>query len=206
LPGWVDTKRFRIPNGSRDEVRARLGQPWEPAVPTFFTLRRLMPRMGIDTLIEATAALTRAGRDFHLIIAGEGPERRRLEAMTAALGVAHRVRFVGRISEQRLCDSYAAADCFVLPTKALECFGLIVLEAYACGVPVIGVPVGAIPEVMGRDFAPWIAEDNRAVALARRMDDFLAGRLTADPGKLRARAVQFDMSAVAEVHEGRLLG
>lgn len=206
LPGWVDTTRFRIPNGSRDDVRARLGGPWEPGVPTFFTLRRLMPRMGIDTFIEATAALARAGREFRVIIAGEGPERRRLEEMTAALGVAHRVRFVGRIAEQRLTDSYAAADCFVLPTRALECFGLIVLEAYACGVPVIGVPVGAIPEVMGAEFAPWIAEDNRAGALARRMDDVLAGRLTAEPTKLRARALQFDMGAMAEVHEGRLLG
>jgi hypothetical protein len=73
-------------------------------------------------------------------------------------------------------------------------------------VPVIGVPVGAIPEVMGPDFAAWIAEDNRAVAVARRMDDFLAGRLTPDPPKLRARALQFDMGAMARVHEGRLLG
>lgn len=206
LPGWVDATRFGPATEPREPLRVRLGRPWKPGVATFFALRRLVSRMGLDTLIEAAAMLAREQRAFHVVIGGEGPERLSLETLAAARGVADRVTFVGRIPEGYLVDSFRAADCFVLPTRALECFGLIVLEAYACGVPVIGVPVGAIPEVIGPEFRRWIADDNQAPALARRMDDFLEGRLSADPARLRNRALEFEMCAVSAVHERYLLG
>ena len=130
--------------------------------------------MGLDTLLEAAAQLAEQGRTFRLVIGGDGPQRPALEAQAAAAGIGDRVAFLGRIPEAHLVDAFAAADCFVLPTRALECFGLIVLESYACGVPVVGVPVGSIPEVMGPDLQAWLAADNRAPALAERMDDVLA--------------------------------
>jgi glycosyltransferase involved in cell wall biosynthesis len=206
LPGWVDGQRFRPRPDEQDALRRRLGEPWRAGIPTFFTLRRLVPRMGLDTLIEAVAELAVAGRTFRLVVGGEGQERSRLEALARERGVADRVAFIGRVAEDRLADSYAAADCFVLPTRALECFGLIVLESYASGVPVIGVPVGSIPEVMGPEFAAWIADDNQAPALARRLADVLEGRLAADPGRLRARAMEFDFPLVACRHERVLTG
>jgi glycosyltransferase involved in cell wall biosynthesis len=205
LPGWVDLDTFR-PQADRAGLRARLGAPWTPGVRTFFTLRRLVPRMGIDTLVEAAALLAQAGRDFQVIVAGEGPERQRLEALAHERRVGDRVRLVGPLAHNRVADSFAAADCFVLPTRALECFGLIVLEAYACGVPVIGVPVGSIPEVMGAEFADWVADDNAAAALASRMGDVLTGRLVADPAGLRARAARFEIRATEREHECVLLG
>src|SRR5439155_3903477 len=131
-----------------------------------------VPRMGPDTLVEATALLAEKGRECRVVIGGEGPERQPLEILALERGISDRVAFLGRISEQQVSDSYAAADCFVLPTRALECFGLIVLEAYASGLPVVGVPVGSIPEVMGPEFSAWIADDNQPVALAQRMEDF----------------------------------
>lgn len=206
LPGWVDATRFTPATITRDEVRARLGPPWQPGACTFFTLRRLVPRMGLETMIEAAALLAREQCTFRLVIGGDGPERAGLEALAASRGLNDRVTFLGRVPEDRLTDSFRAADCFILPTRALECFGLIVLEAYACGVPVIGVPVGAIPETVGLEFSHWIADDNGAPALARRMADFLAGRITADPDRLRRRALQFEMQAVARLHERMLLG
>jgi glycosyltransferase involved in cell wall biosynthesis len=205
LPGWVDDARFHPADVSRDELRRRLGSPWRPGVTTFFTLRRLFPRMGIDTLIEAAARLAGQGRTFRLVIGGDGPQRSALEALAAARGIADRVAFLGPIPEAQLVDSFSAADCFVLPTRALECFGLIVLESYACGVPVVGVPVGSIPEVVGPEFQAWLAADNRAPALAERMDDFLAGRLVADPIRLRAWAGTFRLATVAARHERVLL-
>jgi len=72
-------------------------------------------------------------------------------------------------------------------------------------VPVVGVPVGSIPEVVGPEFQAWLAADNRAPALAERMDDFLAGRLVADPIRLRAWAGTFRLATVAEQHERVLL-
>ena len=205
LPGWVDVSRFHTRSISRDALRTRLGPPWTPGVPTFFSLRRLVPRMGLDTLIEATALLAQKGQECQVAIGGEGPERQSLERLALERGVGDRIAFLGRISEQQLNDCYAAADCFVLPTRALECFGLIVLEAYASGVPVVGVPVGSIPEVMGAEFSAWIADDNRPAAIAQRMGDFLSGRLVADPIRLRCRAMEFDMERVAGQHERVLL-
>ncbi len=206
LPGWVDDGRFRPSSTNRDELRRRLGAPWVAGSPTFFTLRRLVPRMGLDTLLEAAAQLATRGRKFRLVVGGDGPERPALEAQTAALGIGDRVAFLGRVPEEDLVDAFAAADCFVLPTRALECFGLIVLESFACGIPVVGVPVGSIPEVMGPDWQAWLATDNSAPAIAERMDDVLSGRLTADPRALRARAATFSMAVVAERHERVLLG
>lgn len=206
LPGWVDEGRFHPPSTSRDEVRRKLGAPWMPGVPTFFTLRRLVPRMGLDTLLEAAAQLASRGRVFRLVVGGDGPQRSALEAQAVTSGIGDRVAFLGRVPENDLADTFAAADCFVLPTRALECFGLIVLESFACGVPVVGVPVGSIPEVMGPDFQEWVATGNSASAIADRMGDVLSGHLTAAPAALRARAATFRMATVAERHERILLG
>ena len=205
LPGWVDVSRFRPATEPRPALRRRLGAPWHQTATTFFTLRRLTPRMGLDTLIDAVGQLAASGRAFRLVIGGEGPCRADLEARATARGLADRIAFLGRVPDEALADCFAAADCFVLPTRALECFGLIVLESFACGVPVIGVPVGSIPEVMGPGLTRWIADDNRAPALARRMDGFLAGELTADPAALRARAIEYAFETVASRHEEVLL-
>ncbi|MCC7417779.1 MAG: glycosyltransferase [Acidobacteria bacterium] len=206
LAGWVDATRFRPPAEARAAVRRRLGRPWQPGTPTFFTLRRLVPRMGIDALVEAAALLAGRGLDFRVIVAGEGPCRAALEAQAASLSLGGRIAFAGRLADAQLVDSFGAADCFVLPTRALECFGLIVLESLACGVPVIGMPVGSIPEVMGQELSSWLAARNDAASLARRMEEFLAGALTAEPATLRARALEFSFEAVAARHEALLLG
>ena len=129
LPGWVDDARFRPSTIARDALRRMLGAPWTPGVPTFFTLRRLVARMGLDTLVDAAGRLAGQGRAFHLVIGGDGPQRASLEAQAAAAGLGDRVAFLGRIPDAELVNCLAAADCFVLPTRALECFGLIVLES-----------------------------------------------------------------------------
>lgn len=205
LPAWVDTKRFTPSRETRRQVRKRLGSPWDPQVTTFLTVRRLVPRMGLDTLLEAAAILAKEERAFKLVIAGEGPQLQPLKNHALALSLQDRVAFLGRVPEERLVDVYRAGDCFVLPTRSLEGFGLIILEAYGCGTPVIAVPVAAIPEVLGASFHDWLARDNSPVALAERMRDFLMGRLIADSERLRCRALEFDFHTMAALHEHILL-
>jgi glycosyltransferase involved in cell wall biosynthesis len=161
--------------------------------------------MGLATLIEAAAILSKEGLDFRLVIAGEGPQLESLRNQSSALSLQNRVTFLGRVSEEQLVDVYRAGDCFVLPTRSLEGFGLIILEAYACGTPVIAVPVGAIPEVIGASLHNWLARDNSPVALAERMRDFLMSRLLADSARLRSRALEFDFHTMAALHEHVLL-
>lgn len=139
IPGAVDLERFR-PEGTREENRGRFGIGPGPAV---LTVRRLVARMGIDLLLRAAAEVP----DVQVLIGGEGPLRSELEALARSLGV--RARFLGYVPDGDLPALYRSVDLFVLPTRALEGFGLVAIEAMACGTPALGTPVGAIPEVLG---------------------------------------------------------
>jgi glycosyltransferase involved in cell wall biosynthesis len=183
IPGWVDLERFKIiPN--RDEVKLSLG--WPTDVPVLFTLRRLVPRMGLDRLLYALKDVMKAGHEFFLVIAGSGPLRIQLESLAEELGLKNCVHFAGFVQDDILPLMYGAADAFVLPTAELECFGLIALEALACGRPVLATPVGAIPEVLGRFEQRWLAENNSIAAISKLLRDYLSGALpNYDPIKLR---------------------
>ena len=171
-PGWVDIERFR-PVADVAETRKLLGAEWQTDQPVFFSVRRLEPRMGLDLLVEAAQILRDQGHRFRVIIGGSGSAEESLRRQIASLNLQDHVFLVGRIAEGQLPLCFAAADCFVLPTRALECFGLIVLEAFASGTPVIGTPVGAIPELVSQQGDGWLAADATGPALAERMAGFL---------------------------------
>lgn len=145
VPGGVDPDRFR-PDG-RTAARRRLGWAEDTVI---FTLRRLVPRMGLDRLMNAYARLTDrlgSGKNCRLVIGGTGPERENLEGK--ARRINGNVTFTGYIEEETLPDYYRGADLFVLPTRELEGFGLVTLEALASGTPVAGTRVGATEEILG---------------------------------------------------------
>ena len=174
VPGWVDTRRFTIA-ADRAAFKSSLGWPLDR--PVLFTLRRFVPRMGLDRLLHALKIVQTAGFGFHAIIAGEGRLRPDIESLAKDLGLTESVSFPGRIPDSLLPKMYAAADAFVLPTTELECFGLIALESLASGTPVVATPVGAIPEVLRRFEPEWLARDATAESLAQRLVDFLEHRL-----------------------------
>jgi glycosyltransferase involved in cell wall biosynthesis len=204
-PLWVDLDRFSFCQ-DKSIPRKRLGLERQSTSPIFFTVRRLMPRMGIDNLIRAVHLLAGDGIDCRLVIGGSGPEKDTLLKLIQQLQVENRVVMVGNISEEELPLFFQAADCFVLPTKALECFGLIILEAYACGTPVIGTPVGSIPEVMGDYYADFVTEDSGAKALYRKMKEFISGRLLVEPTRLRTYAESFSYETMAKNLYGVVTG
>lgn len=193
-PGWVDCERFQ-PVVDRPVTRQTLGEDWDTDLPVFFTLRRLETRMGLDTLVEAAARLAGQGAQFRLLIGGSGSLKESLTQSIQNAGLHDHVRLLGRIPEEQLATCYAAADCFVLPTKSLECFGLIVLEAFAVDTPVIASRVAAIPEVAARQGADWMFEPGNAEELATKMKHFLRGELqvTVD---LRSIALEYDRNDV----------
>jgi UDP-N-acetylglucosamine 2-epimerase (non-hydrolysing) len=137
----VDLERFSP--GASEESRARLGIPGDGRL--LFTARRLEARMGIDRAIRALSDLP---ADVSLAVAGTGSMETELAAVTLDLGLADRVRFLGRVGDDELVDWYRAADLVVLPTVAYEGFGKVTAEALACGTPVVGTPVGATPELL----------------------------------------------------------
>ncbi len=150
-------------------------RPSLPGDPAFLTVRRLSERMGHGLLLEAFATVRERHPDARLYVAGDGPLRERLERTTARLGIDDAVTFLGYVPDAALPATYAAADCFVLPTTELEGFGLATLEALASGTPVLGTPVGATPEVVGGVSA---LEGFHGPALTRAVDaDALAAGL-----------------------------
>lgn len=160
LPGWSSITPSYV---GRDEARSALGWPLDARI--VFSLRRLVPRMGLETLIDATSLL----RDHHralTFIGGDGPARAHLERRVADFGLGGIVRFTGRLTDDEVRLAYRAADVFVVPSRALECFGLIVLEALASGCPTVASRVGALPEVLepfGQGFL-FEAGDARSLA------------------------------------------
>jgi glycosyltransferase involved in cell wall biosynthesis len=202
-PGWVDTDRF-IPVPNRQQAKELLGNLWTEKPFVFLTVRRLEQRMGLDTLIQAATLLRQKRCDFRVIIGGGGPLRSELENEISRCGVQDIVHLTGRLSEEELPKAYAAADCFILPTRALECFGLIVLEAFACQTPVLATNVAAIPElamVQGRE---WLFSANDAQALSNKMDQFLDGTLRCT-ANLRQYAENFEISTIQELWEQSVL-
>jgi glycosyltransferase involved in cell wall biosynthesis len=144
VPGGVDRTRFRP--RPRALARQELGLPVDARV--VLTLRNLEPRMGLDVLLEAMPRVLAQCPDVVLVVAGAGPLREALEARARRHDLSGCVRFPGFVPEAQLADLYAAADLFVLPTQALEGFGLVTLEALASGAPVVGTPVGATPGLL----------------------------------------------------------
>jgi glycosyltransferase involved in cell wall biosynthesis len=202
-PGWVDYARFSAA-GSRTQARQSLGAAWQSDVPVLFTLRRLEARMGLDTLIEAAALVRDRGLSFRVLIGGSGALREPLEQLVRERRLTDRVQMLGRVPEADLPACYAAADCFVLPTRALECFGLIVLESFAAGTPVIASNAAAIPEIAARQGAGWHFDPGNAQQLADRIEAFLTKRLqpTVD---LRAIAREYDRPRVFQMWQRLLL-
>lgn len=147
IPGAVDPHLFR-PSVDRHELRRRLALPEGRTV--LFTVRNLVPRMGLETLLDAVSLLDDACDRYLLIIGGAGPLRAPLEEGISQRGLEHSVRLVGFIPEEQLVSYYQAADLVLMPTAQLEGFGLVTVEALACGTPVLGTPVGAIPEVLNQ--------------------------------------------------------
>lgn len=147
IPGAADPGLFRAA-ADRRELRRTLGLPEDGTI--LFTVRNLVPRMGLETLLDALSELGQVGQHCLLVIGGEGPLRARLEAGIRQRQLEQIVRLVGFIPEEQLAAYYQAADLVLMPTAQLEGFGLVTVEALACGTPVVGTPVGAIPEVLGQ--------------------------------------------------------
>ena len=164
VPPPVDLEHFTP--GDRAAARERLGIPADG--PVGVSVRRLTPRMGLDDLIHAWGALPQ--RDAQLYLAGTGPDRERLEAITAELGLEDRVHFLGSVADVGLPDVYRAADVCVAPSRQLEGFGLVALEALACGTPVIVSDSGGFPEAVAGLADDLVVPAGDREAIARRIE------------------------------------
>lgn len=115
---------------------------------------RIIERKGMDTTIRALKDVLKVFPNVVYLIVGSGPYKHRLEELACESGVADAVRFMGRLSADELCKCYNACDLFIMPSRTIEekgdveGFGIVFLEAGACGKPVIGGSDGGMSEAI----------------------------------------------------------
>ena len=165
MPNGVDTDAFS-PTGDGDGLRARLGIPDDAVVASFIaTLDRAHHFKRLDIAIEALAR-TRA-RDLHLLVAGGGELLDGFRSDAAAAGVGGRVHFLDRVPHAELPAVLRASDLFVLTTEPPESFGIVLIEAMACGIPVLATDYPGVRAVVDEATGVLVpAGDSGAVAEA----------------------------------------
>ncbi len=185
LRAHVDPQRFD-PGVDTGPLRSRLGIPADADVALAFG--RLVPRKGVDRLIRAAALMGGRARKLVVVVAGTGPQERKLKRLAEELGV--QAVFAGRVAESDAPACYALATVFCLPVKdrwfglEIEGLGVVLVEAAAAGRPCITGRSGGTPEAVVDGVTGYVLGDPTPEAIADRL-----ARLFDDPG-LRAQMGQ----------------
>lgn len=172
IPNGVDTQLFR-PDLDGTPVRLRHGIPQEARVTLFVgALDHAHHYRRVDLLLEAMASL--AGEDIYLLVVGDGNRRCQYEALAARLSLTDRVRFLGSIDHSALPRVYGAADVVVLPSQLQESFGLVLIEAMACGRPVVASNLPGARSVVEDGQDGLLVRPGDAADLAQKLQWLLA--------------------------------
>lgn len=197
VPGCVDTAQFDPPC-NQAEARMKLQLPQNR--PIILAVRRLVRRMGLEDLIDAVKQVKPRHPDVLLLIAGRGRLAEELQRRIDDAGLADNVKLLGFVPDAHLPSLYRAANLSVVPTVALEGFGLITVESLAAGTPVLVTPVGGLPEAVAGLSPDLVLPSTGADAIADGIGAALAGRLklpSADACRDYARS-HFDNAVVAK--------
>ena len=163
LRNGVDLDLFRPPV-DRQALRARMGMDG----PTLLSVGNLVPVKGHDITLAALRQVPRA----RLILVGEGSHQMQLLHQARSLGLEGRLRLVGNVSQRELADYYGAADILVLASRS-EGMPNVVLEALACGTPVVASDVGGVAEVITTPDAGRLVPPGNSAALAAALNQCL---------------------------------
>jgi len=192
-PGTVEVitpgvERAYFSPGSRSGARSALSLG---AHPVLLFVGRIQPLKGLDVAIEALAALRRS--DAVLLVVGGASGRdgeaelQRVNALAESLGVARQIRFVAPQPHHLLATYYRAADVVLVPSRS-ESFGLVALEASACGIPVVATAVGGLLSLVDDGVNGFLVPERDGQLFAKRVAQILDDSALADA--MRQRAVQ----------------
>lgn len=168
LYNGVDLERFK-PSPSKMEIRKILGFPKNFFI--ILTVRRLVYKNGIDLLLESAKTAVKKNPHLLFLVVGSGPDFKKINLKIHEFKLEKNFRLLGFISDNHLPLYYNASDMFVLPSKSGEGLPLVILEAMACGLPIIATNVGGAPEVVKEVCGMVVPADN-ALSLAEAVLEF----------------------------------
>ncbi|KQP39773.1 glycosyltransferase family 4 protein [Pseudorhodoferax sp. Leaf274] len=192
LRNGVDLERF-VPE-PRDQARRRLGLPDE--APILLSVGHLIERKGHHIAIEA---LPQLAPDTLLVIAGGGSERAALERRAADLGVAGRVRFAGVVPQSDLKWWYSAADVLAL-CSSREGWANVLLEAMACGTPVLATDIWGTPEVVSTPAAGVLMPERSAAGFVQALQRLLSSLPERAATRRHAETFSWDATTQGQLH------
>jgi glycosyltransferase involved in cell wall biosynthesis len=169
VPNCIDTAPFG-PGPKPPALLARYGLDGRTVLLTLSRLSAGERYKGLDEVMEALPRLAESVPDVAYLICGDGDDRARLEAKAQALGVADRVVFAGYVPEAEKPDHYRLADAFVMPGRG-EGFGIVYLEALACGIPVVASSADASQEAVRHGELGRVVDPDDQDALVTAMRD-----------------------------------
>jgi glycosyltransferase involved in cell wall biosynthesis len=174
----VDLARFKPLTNARAEVRRKLGILEDAVVAA--TVRRLVFKNGVDTLLECARLTAQRNRRLVYLVIGKGPDFEAVRTRVAQLGLERNFVLAGFVSDEDLPMFYNAADFFVLPSKSGEGLPLVALEAMACGLPLVATDVGGIGEVLVGGYGKIVPPNN-----PQALSEATEAMVGADFGQLR---------------------
>jgi D-inositol-3-phosphate glycosyltransferase len=196
-PCGVDLDLFRPVN--RNLARKRIGIGVDTNLILY--VGRFAPEKGLDRLLRGFARLKHLPKLLLMVVGGDGEQDaayRGVQELSQDLGLANRVIFKGRVDQSELPWCYSAADLLVLPSS-YESFGMVALEALACGTPVAATAVGAMDDLLQGPHNGRIASDFSPASLGDAIEDLLRSRAD-DPQTtetIRSSVSHFNWSQVA---------
>lgn len=190
LRNGVDLERF-VPE-SRQAARQRLGLDVQG--PYLMSVGHLIERKGHHIAIEALAELP----GVKLLVAGSGPERKSLEALAERLGVSDRVHWAGVVPQAELKWWYSACDALAL-CSSREGWANVLLEAMACGTPVIATNIWGTPEVVSTPAAGVLMDQRDAPSLARAWLALQAALPTREATRAHAETFSWDSTTQGQL-------
>ena len=202
--------RAAIPSLAERSAVVQLGLPAPeasaapPLAQHVLCIGRLIPEKGFDLAIAAFASIASRFPSATLVVAGDGPERERLERQVREHGITGRVEFLGWVPPERMATVIATSSVVVVPSRWQEAFGLVALETALQGRPAVVARVGGLAEVVMDGETGFVVEPEDSAALARAVaalldDPPLAARM-GNAARVRA-AEQFGVARYADDYE-----
>jgi D-inositol-3-phosphate glycosyltransferase len=199
VPCGVNFDRFKL----RDKTSARRELALPVDDPFILYVGRFTPIKGLDRLFKSFSYLTRPSRPRLVMVGGDGehsPMLKQLQSKAKTLHIENLLMFAGRVDQETLSVYYSAADVLVVPSY-YESFGLVALEALACGTPVVTTPVGAMEKIVQDGVTGYIATDSNLQHFAGCIEAILLKQKQngLSPSKIRASVSEFTWAKSASV-------